>query len=345
MAIFKSNWFRGHTDGRLAAIPRDRPRRRAGHRVSGLERLEERALLSGLYTVNSVGDAGAGVGQSGDLRYCIAQADRNPGSTVQFGVTGTIALNSSLPDVSANMNIVGPGAGKLTVRLNPSQMTPKGILTVDRGVSVTLSGVTLAGGNTNYGGAVNNFGTLSVANAVFTGNDGQWGGAIANNSGAVLQVSGSTFTGGFAGDGGAGIYNGGGKLTASGDTFSNNEAEWGAGILSTGVATLSYLTLNNNVAWNGAAISNGYVYNPSGTMTLDHSSLSQNTALGEGGGIENWGTLTVSNSSIVGNHVQMLSGGGINNDGSLTIINSTVTGNWNGSGSPDNIAGNPPVYE
>src|SRR5262249_3378058 len=154
----------------------------AGHRVEGLERLEDRSLLSGLYTVNSLGDAGAGSGQSGDLRYCITQADRNPGSTVQFGVTGTIALKSSLPDVSANMNSVGPGAGQLTVQFNSSKITPKGILTVDSGVSATVSGVTLSGGNTNYGAAINNLGTLSVANAVFSGNAAQWGGGIANNS-------------------------------------------------------------------------------------------------------------------------------------------------------------------
>src|SRR5262249_61186788 len=104
MAIFKWDWFRGHTGGRSAAIRRDRARRRAGRRVGGLERLEDRALLSGLYTVNSLGDVGAGSGQSGDLRYCITQADRNPGSTVQFGVTGTISLHSSLPDISARMN-------------------------------------------------------------------------------------------------------------------------------------------------------------------------------------------------------------------------------------------------
>src|SRR5262249_15988606 len=157
---------------------------------------------------------------SGDLRYCITQADRNPGSTVQFGVTGTISLHSSLPDISARMNIAGPGAGKLNVQFYPSGITPKGILTVDSGVSATVSGLTLSGGDTNCGGAINNFGTLSVANAAFSGNFAQWGGAIPNNPGAVLQVSTSTFTGGFSANGGGGIYNGGGQLSASGDTFS-----------------------------------------------------------------------------------------------------------------------------
>src|SRR5262245_57131832 len=91
MAIFTRGWFRGETGDRSAATRRDRPRPRAGHRVGGLECLEDRALLSALYTVNSLGDTGAGSGPSGDLRYCITQADHNPGSTVRFGVTGTIS--------------------------------------------------------------------------------------------------------------------------------------------------------------------------------------------------------------------------------------------------------------
>jgi hypothetical protein len=345
MATLKRYWCRGDADRQSEVSRRDRGPRRVRGGLRGLEHLEDRTLLSSLYTVNSLGDAGVGSGKSGDLRYCITQADKVPGSTIQFGVTGTISLHSSLPDVSAKMNIVGPGAGKLTVQFNSSQMTPKGILTVDSGVSAKVSGVTLSGGDTNYGGAINNFGTLSVANAVFSGNFAQWGGGIANNPGAVLQVSNSTFTGGFSANGGGGIYNGGGKLSASGDTFSNNQGQFGGGILNTGVAALSHLTFNGNDAADGGAISNGSPYNPTGTMTLDHSTLTRNTASEEGGGIDNWGALTVSNSSIVGNQVWFLTGGGINNNGSLTIIASTITGNTNEWGMPDNISGNPPRYE
>jgi hypothetical protein len=345
MSVLKLNWFRSNRGRPAEASVRDRGPRRVRSRLRGLERLEDRALLSGVYMVNSLGDAGAGLGPSGDLRYCITRADGDPGSTVLFGVTGMISLKSSLPDVSANMNIVGPGAGNLTVQFNSIQLTPKGILTVDSGASATLSGLTLTGPNTTYGGGINNFGTLSVSGAVFSGNSADWGGGIANNPGAVLQVSSSTFTGGYGWDGGAGIYNGGGQLTATGDTFSNNHGQFGGGILNTGVATLSDLTFNGNVAWDGGAISNGDPYTATGTMTLDHSTLTQNTAVGEGGGIDNWGALTVSNSSIVGNQVGYLTGGGIDNRGSLTIINSTIAGNTGKYGWPDNLSGNPPVYQ
>src|ERR1700678_1522376 len=77
---------------RSAALPQAfrtgarRPRRW----VSGIERLEGRALLSGfatVYTVNNATALGVGSGTSGDLRYVIDQADANSnpaGSIIQF---------------------------------------------------------------------------------------------------------------------------------------------------------------------------------------------------------------------------------------------------------------------
>ena len=69
---------------RSATLPqaaRNGAHRRRRHRwVSGIERLEERALLSGfatVYTVNNAAALGVGSGTSGDLRYVIDQADAN----------------------------------------------------------------------------------------------------------------------------------------------------------------------------------------------------------------------------------------------------------------------------
>ena len=66
-------------------------RRRRKHWV--LEGLEGRLLLSGSptpYTVNATSDTGAGSGDTGDLRYCITQANTNTnpaGSLIQFDPT------------------------------------------------------------------------------------------------------------------------------------------------------------------------------------------------------------------------------------------------------------------
>lgn len=76
-----------------------RPEHRSHRRRLALEPLEVRALLSvTTWTVNSLGDAGAGSGHSGDLRYVITQADQtHGGNTIKFSVTGTITLNSACP--------------------------------------------------------------------------------------------------------------------------------------------------------------------------------------------------------------------------------------------------------
>src|SRR5271166_5966384 len=101
--------------------PASRPRHRHhSRRRLTLEPLEGRALLSSTtWTVNSLGDSGTGSGTSGDLRYVITQADQTTGNnTINFAVTGTITLESALPDLSNTtglMDIEGPGATSLTV--------------------------------------------------------------------------------------------------------------------------------------------------------------------------------------------------------------------------------------
>ncbi len=107
----RSTWLTRQTDRNTSALRLKHSHRR---RLT-LEPLECRSLLSlTTWTVNSLGDAGTGSGTSGDLRYVITQADKTAGNnTINFSVTGTITLNSALPDLSNTtglMDIEGPGA-------------------------------------------------------------------------------------------------------------------------------------------------------------------------------------------------------------------------------------------
>ena len=89
-------------------------------------------------------------------------------------------------------------------------------------------------------------------------------------------------------------------------------------------AYISGLTISNgNVTANGGGILNF------GTLTIYRSTISGNTAGEYDGGISNWsGTLTVTNSTISGNTATNYSGGGIGNfSGTLTVTNSTISGN------------------
>src|SRR3989442_790289 len=83
--------------------------------VPHLEAPEDRTLLS-TFLVDRLTDTGAGMGLTGDLRYCITQANARPGDdAITFSVTGTINLTGALPALS-NIDLQGPGASSLTVR-------------------------------------------------------------------------------------------------------------------------------------------------------------------------------------------------------------------------------------
>jgi hypothetical protein len=95
----------------------------------------------------------------------------------------------------------------------------------------------------------------------------------------------------------------------------------------------------------GMTIANGFVnggigggiYNDYGTLTVSNSTISGNSAYevcpfdycygGFGGGIYNDGTVTLNNSTVSGNFADYVGGGGIFNSGTVTLNNSTVSGN------------------
>jgi hypothetical protein len=97
------------------------------------------------------------------------------------------------------------------------------------------------------------------------------------------------------------------------------------------VASGSKVTISGLSITQGSATSNGGGIQNLGTLTLNNTSVSGNTATGLmgsndfGGGIDNSGTLTLNNSTVSGNTAT--SGGGISNVGTLTLNNSTISGN------------------
>jgi hypothetical protein len=87
-------------------------------------------------------------------------------------------------------------------------------------------------------------------------------------------------------------------------------------------ATLNDLTISNGSAEVGSGIEN------SGTLTVSNCTLSGNSATYAGGGIDNNGTATVSNCTLSGNSATYHGGGIFNeNIGRLTVSNSTLSGN------------------
>jgi hypothetical protein len=221
---------------------------------------------------------------------------------------------------------------------------------IDKGTTVTLSGLILTAGSAENGGAIDNAGTLSITSSTVTGNNavsvmGQSttgsGGAIQNETTGMLTISGSTFSNNDAAAA-AGAINNLGTVLITDSTFSGNQApEFGA-IANTDTLTVTGSTFSNNSATAGPG---GAIDNASGaTATIeDGSTLSGNTAAGatgSGGAVENLGTLTISDSTVSGNSAAT-TGGAADNAGLLKIIDSTVANNTaqNGGAIANELAG------
>jgi hypothetical protein len=104
------------------------------------------------------------------------------------------------------------------------------------------------------------------------------------------------------------------------------------------ISSPAQVTLSNITIRNGLSGRGGGILMPSGTLTLNNSTVSGNKAFpnqrqqGFGGGIYNAGRLTINNSTITGNTAWCGglcsgNGGGIYNATTLIINNTTVTGN------------------
>ena len=126
------------------------------------------------YTVNVLTDTGAGSGTTGDLRYAITQVNAGSGGdTINITATGTITLTGGTLMLSKDVMITGPGANLLAIDGGCTTCDPvSGTFTDGVQVfvigethpTVTISNVTITHGNASggYGGAIENFGTLTL---------------------------------------------------------------------------------------------------------------------------------------------------------------------------------------
>ena len=255
----------------------------------------------------------------GSLRQALAVA--NDGDTIDFGaaVTGTITLTSQELAVTDSITISGPGANILAVDGNHASI----VFVIAQGKTVTISGLTISGGEAPAGGGiVNDHGTLTVSNCSISGNSAINGGGI--------------FNFGFSGSA---------TLTINNSTFSGNSATTGGGIYNNGEDGSATLTINNSTLSGNSASTNagGGIFNDgfsgSATLTINNSTFSGNSATTNGGGIVNEGllggaALTVSNSTFSGNSASV-AGGIYNHDGggsaTLTIGDTIIKAGASGA--------------
>jgi autotransporter family porin len=182
--------------------------------------------------------------------------------------------------------------------------------------------------NAYIGGAIDNdYGTLNVSCSSFTDNIALYegNGAAINNYG-TLNITKSVFTGNQAGDGT--IYSNN-ILNVTSCTFINNKGigtSCGGAIESVkGSSTVSNSSFTNNSANEGGAIHNGGYYYSSAILNIYNDIFTGNKGH-YGGAIENLGTLTVEKSTFTDNTVTRI-GGAIYNSGTLTVKSSTFINN------------------
>lgn len=258
--------------------------------------------------------------------------------TITITATGTIALGSALPDIIQDVDIVGPGAGLLTV----SGSNAYRVFKVNSGIKVNLSGVTVANGFvfSSNGAGLLNAGTMTMTNVFFFNNltDGGWGGGI-NNDGKLSIINSDIYSNSIvtAGDGG-GINNYGTLTVTNTNVFSNvvtGSLVNGGGIANSVTATMSIVNsalYNNTVPTGGGGAI--YVNSTSAIpVMISNTVLYSNTAKGAGGIFINFGSMQIISTTIRDNTAGSASctgscrGGGIANHGSVTITNSTISGN------------------
>jgi hypothetical protein len=291
-------------------------------------------------TVSNTNDAGPG-----SLRQAILCANALGGGTITFSnVTGTIPLQSTLPDLQANINLVGPGAASLAISGGGSAYPYTNgyrLLHITSNAVCVLSGLTLKDGapkgdishpGMSYsGGAILSEGQLTVLDSCLTNNQAASGWALLFGSGGAIAASGSLMLSNVLVTGNYADSQGGGLLVSGNLTIADSVLTHNYGYDLDGAICFSggsLLIVNTTISDNSSSDVGG-IGMWSGTGTILNSTISSNSsvAYNGGGAIHSAGNLSLTNCTITGNYGHG-NGGAIINSGHLTAVNCTVAFNW-----------------
>ena len=233
----------------------NKSRRQLGYsrRRPQLEMLEPRTMLSGnTYTVTTLGDefdlsnGDAHLSSREAIYKTATDGSTTTNDTIQFDASlfasGSAAITltydsptdgDTTPDqlvLNSNVTIQGPGADKLSISGNNQTR----VLLVNSGVTATLSGLTITAGNSDVGGGIWTYGSLTIDHSTVSNSTAAYGGGgIYVDHTGQLSLLDSTVDGNHAGSpsiwgqgGGIAVYAGAGNvLNISGSTISHNTAD------------------------------------------------------------------------------------------------------------------------
>ena len=266
----------------------------------------------------------------GSLRQAII--DAGDGDEITFNLSAgneTITILSELAIAESltinGSNDVGSGVDVTVQVTTPGTSTYRVFNINASGKTITLSNLTIKGGNIsgNGGGIYIAAGTVTIEKSSISNSKASNGGGI-YNLGTLTIIDGTI------------------SLNNATQTEFNSETHGG------GIFNASTLTINNSTISENTAASTGEDYNftygggiyNEGTLTINNSTITGNTATSigiqeevdeaYGGGICNDGTSLINNTTICNNTsdgATLSEGGGISLYGTLTIQNSIIANN------------------
>jgi hypothetical protein len=258
--------------------------------------------LAASITVTNGNDSGPG-----SLRQAILSAAS--GDTINFAPCLTaVTLTSGELVIDKNLTITGPGAERLTVQRSTGAPPFRIFHIRTSTVTVSISRLTISNGTVgdDDGGGIRSAGVLTLTDSVISGNSATW-----------IYLGGS----------GGGVLNENGTMTITRCTIANNSAS--------GLVRSSGLSRGAD---------GGGISNRDASVIITDSAISGNSCFlndygglpgaANGGGIDNFGSITIRNCTISGNSVSggglamaTAYGGGISNSGNLQITSSTIAHN------------------
>ena len=277
----------------------------------------------------AVGDAAAGSFAEEDV---IRFAD---------GLTGTVSLAGRTWEVPGDLRIEGPESGHIALDGGGQ----------GRVFDIALGARFFAEGVTITGGGLINCGEAIFVDTLFTDNEADYGGAIENFG--TLTIRDSRFVENTAAYDGGAVWNAGFMEVSHANFVQNTASRCGGAIANRARAEIRTSAIESNIAYdNGGGVYNQYgdlsvietrieqnsaddgggIFVSSGHLSITSSVISANEATYGAGGIQNAGTTRILNSLISSNSASMKAGG-IENTRLLTLINVTVTANRTESGS------------
>jgi predicted outer membrane repeat protein len=294
---------------------------------------------------HDVDAASAACDDTAGAPFCTVQAAINAASA---GDRIEIAAGSYIETLTIDRNLTLHGAGISAVEGacdGETNLLGAPAVSVQAGVIVLLTDVTIKGGPASLGGGVNNAGVLFLASSEVCQNSAfnQGGGIYTSGALSLNRVQVYDNQQASAGVEGGGLFVASGRALVRNSTFTDNRVARGGGISVAVGATLvlSRSTLKQNFADGtvpSAVSSRGGGLNNSGTAIIDQTEIAENFVLdsaGLGGGIFNDGILVMARSVLHDNGtdhepgvpIATGFGGGLHNTGLATISSSTVSGN------------------